>query len=1089
VTARGFTVLRTTTTAWTTPGAATTQVVSIVESTPDGSRTWQTVNGLTTQTVRSYGANATRTETTTAPDGTISTRQFQNDRLISNAVSHPALGQLAATTLSYDTHGRLQTSTDARAGATTYTYFADDQPQTITSPDPDPTRTGPGYDPQVTRYAYDAAGRVNLVTQPDGATVSTLYYFSGQIKQVSGSRTYPVEYAYDTRGQLQTLKTWTNFAAGIFGDSVTTFNYDQKRGWLASKEAPGAANTFYTYYPSGRIKTRSSNRANAPKATHVYNTAGDLSGITYSESTPAVAFTYDRLGRPLTTTDASGTCTWSYHVSGQRQNETYGTTGLLANLGLTRSFDSLDRLSGVAAFSLGSRLSALGYSYDPSSRLQTLTVGPNVATYAYLPNSSLVSTITVSNSGAVRLTTAKTYDNLNRLASTVSTPSTSPIVSSAYTYNAANQRTKTTLADGQSWNYAYDALGQVTSAKKTLATGATLGGHDFAYTYDDLGNRKTTTTNGQSSVYTNAAPSPSDSWASVPNVYAERTVPGVVDVTGTANPAASVVVNQADAQRQGDAFYRAVPVDNTAAPVYLPVEIVGVRNNAGPAGEDAVTTQTRSAFVPQARELYTHDHNLTADGRWLYTWDAENRLTAMETQTAAVTAGVPKQKLEFSYDAQSRRVAKKVSNWSGTAYTVAIETRFIYDGWNLLAEVNALAANTPIRTYVWGLDLSGSTQGAGGVGGLLAVNSGTSTYAAAYDGNGNVSALVNAADGTLAARYDYNAFGERVLTDGPAALLNPFRFSTKYEDPESGLLYYGFRYYNPSTGRWPSRDPIEEQGGVNLYGFVGNDPVGSVDVLGLAGYFFDGTGNSPKSGTNVLILHDAYDGLAFYYRGVGSSFGTRAVGGLTGAGGSNRLEDAYRDFIRAIDSGDRYVDIVGFSRGAALAREFANLLNERGYDPSYGGKLKHKLRAGTNKPPGECEFVIRFVGLFDTVGSFGVPGNDTNIGIRMDLPGTVGNAAQATAQNERRFLFPLTPLGDREGFDEQGFPGDHSDIGRGHGKGTNDLSRAPLEYMWNQGRAAGAPFGSLPQYTPTGNTTPHDLSRKFPHNLFPKRTR
>jgi len=54
---------------------------------------------------------------------------------------------------------------------------------------------------------------------------------------------------------------------------------------------------------------------------------------------------------------------------------------------------------------------------------------------------------------------------------------------------------------------------------------------------------------------------------------------------------------------------------------------------------------------------------------------------------------------------------------------------------------------------------------------------------------------------------------------------------------------------------------------------------------------------------------------------------------------------------------------------------------------------------------------------------------------------------------------------------------------------TNDLSRAPLEYIWNQGRSAGAPFGPLPQYTPTGNTTPHDLSRKFPHNLFPKRPR
>jgi hypothetical protein len=274
-----------------------------------------------------------------------------------------------------------------------------------------------------------------------------------------------------------------------------------------------------------------------------------------------------------------------------------------------------------------------------------------------------------------------------------------------------------------------------------------------------------------------------------------------------------------------------------------------------------------------------------------------------------------------------------------------------------------------------------------------------------------------------------------------------------------------------------------------LYGFLINDAVSNIDVLGLAGYFFDGTGNNRRSGTNVLILHDAYDGLRHYYKGVGSGFGTWVVGGLTGAGGGNRLEEAYRDFISAVDSGDRYVDIVGFSRGAALAREFANLLDERGYDPAYGGKSKHKLRAGRAKPPGECEFVIRFLGLFDTVGSFGVPGNDIDFGIRMDLPSTAVNAAQATAQHEMRFLFPLTPLGVRDGFSEQSFPGDHSDIGRGHGKKTNDLSRAPLEYVWNQGRSVGVPFRPLPDFTPTGNTMPHNLSRNFPHNLFPKRPR
>jgi RHS repeat-associated protein len=67
------------------------------------------------------------------------------------------------------------------------------------------------------------------------------------------------------------------------------------------------------------------------------------------------------------------------------------------------------------------------------------------------------------------------------------------------------------------------------------------------------------------------------------------------------------------------------------------------------------------------------------------------------------------------------------------------------------------------------------------------------------------------------------------------ATLNPFGFSTKYRDSETGFLYYGYRYYDPATGRWPNRDPLEEGGGINLYGFVGNDPLSRVDVLGQWG--------------------------------------------------------------------------------------------------------------------------------------------------------------------------------------------------------------------------------------------------------------
>ncbi len=98
----------------------------------------------------------------------------------------------------------------------------------------------------------------------------------------------------------------------------------------------------------------------------------------------------------------------------------------------------------------------------------------------------------------------------------------------------------------------------------------------------------------------------------------------------------------------------------------------------------------------------------------------------------------------------------------------------------------------------------------------------------------NLSALLDSADGSLDAKYEYGAFGEPLRVAGTSiADDNPFRFSTKYLDSESGLIYYGFRYYSPSLGRFLNRDPIGELGGQNLYAFVENDPVNGSDYLGM----------------------------------------------------------------------------------------------------------------------------------------------------------------------------------------------------------------------------------------------------------------
>jgi len=208
----------------------------------------------------------------------------------------------------------------------------------------------------------------------------------------------------------------------------------------------------------------------------------------------------------------------------------------------------------------------------------------------------------------------------------------------------------------------------------------------------------------------------------------------------------------------------------------------------------------------------------------------------METAAAAYGVGVPRQLIQLQYDYLGRRVRKTVANWNSgsSTYVAVLDRKFIYNGWNLIGEYDAGTALAMFSSYVWGLDLSGNLADGGGVGGLLAIKqaAGSLWHLPYYDANGNVHALVNRASGAVSAAYEYSPFGETLRAAGTYAAANSFRFSTKYADTETGLLYYGRRYYNPTLGRWLGRDPIEEKGGLHLYAFCGNNAVNRYDVLG-----------------------------------------------------------------------------------------------------------------------------------------------------------------------------------------------------------------------------------------------------------------
>ncbi len=179
----------------------------------------------------------------------------------------------------------------------------------------------------------------------------------------------------------------------------------------------------------------------------------------------------------------------------------------------------------------------------------------------------------------------------------------------------------------------------------------------------------------------------------------------------------------------------------------------------------------------------------------------------------------------------------------------------------------------------------------------------------------------------------------------------------------------------------------------------------------MALYAFDGTWNKEKDAgdygknTNIVRFRDAYAGTQnFYTKGIGTKHGIvgKVLGGAFGVGGQKRISEAIGHLARNFANGDRAIDIVGFSRGAALALHFANTIAHRGIlDPDTGKVI-------------EAHPTIRFLGLWDVVAAFGIPidigipFSRINLGYLLSLPGNVAHCFHALALDERRQAFHPT---------------------------------------------------------------------------------
>jgi RHS repeat-associated protein len=208
---------------------------------------------------------------------------------------------------------------------------------------------------------------------------------------------------------------------------------------------------------------------------------------------------------------------------------------------------------------------------------------------------------------------------------------------------------------------------------------------------------------------------------------------------------------------------------------------------------------------------YDADGNVVSDGRWKYSWDGENRLVKVESRTDTPQASW--RRVQWVYDPKRRTIPQTTWMYTHSTWVVTEDLKLVYDNWRCIEEMNA-TNNSVVRGYVWGLNLSGTLDGAGDVGGLLWMTvhngPGTGTHFTCYDGNGNVVALVNASDGAISANYEYGPFGEVIRSTGLMGKGNLFRFSTKRTFNSSDLVLYEYCAYSPGLGRWLSRDPISE---------------------------------------------------------------------------------------------------------------------------------------------------------------------------------------------------------------------------------------------------------------------------------------
>lgn len=723
------------------------------------------------------------------PDGTEERFVYNLDGALKTQID--AEGQ--ATQYTYDVFGRRTSMTDPNGHTTRYTYNAF---HLISVEDAEGYVTTYTYDPagrkiaekrqgETTQYIdYDELGRICCVRTGDLHQHTTYDLLNRVIEEqqtdATSGRLYAyVRYTYDEAGNKQTIRRPIMHA-----EQEERFEYDSFDRQIVHVDALGETRTLYDEHHTNslgqRVLQKTTTDALGQKTIQTHDSQGQCCCIEIQNRAGDTCSLeekyYDRshnIARQVSTLFPQQTkreITWDYNSKNQ-------LIALNEPLGKTTRYTYTPK--GLLKETIKPDGVTLTREYDRSGNLTALSSSDRSISYAFTYNK--LSQLLTATDLITKQTTIRTLDHQGRLLS----EKLGNDLTLSNTYDLTGRRTQLTLPDGSTVTYAHDAA-HLRQVSRHDPSGTCQYIHRYEL-FDHSHHLVSSRPIGDLDpiAYTIA---PHGACSSISSPYFSQTV-DAYDAVG--NILSVTTQSQMHAFAYDDLYQ--LTHEDGASYTY------DSHHNRLQKNDEAYSL---NALNQHTSATYDPNGNLLASADTHYTYDALDRLISITTPTTHLT---------FTYDSFNRRLSKTVQGQT---------LFFLYDGQN---EIGATHTDGRIAQ----LRILGAAPHAE-IGAAIAIELDSRIYAPIHDLFGNVATLIPL-DGSSPQHYTYDSFGNHSTTFNA----NPWRFASKRQD-ETGLVYFGRRYYDPSLGRWTTADPIGFKGGINLYAFVQNNPLLHHDLYGLS---------------------------------------------------------------------------------------------------------------------------------------------------------------------------------------------------------------------------------------------------------------